>query len=53
MGARPLQRVIDSKIKRPLSKKMLFGNLKDGGSIVIDYRDEICIDVIEVEHETV
>ena len=35
MGARPLQRTIDQMIKRPLSKMMLFGDLKDGGNLVI------------------
>ncbi len=40
MGARPLQRVIDSEIKRPMSRKMLFGELKNGGSVIIDYRDD-------------
>jgi ATP-dependent Clp protease ATP-binding subunit ClpA len=35
MGARPLQRVIDKEIKRPLSRMMLFGELKDGGSLTI------------------
>jgi ATP-dependent Clp protease ATP-binding subunit ClpA len=38
MGARPLQRVIDKEIKRDLAKKMLFGDLKNGGvlSITVD-----------------
>jgi ATP-dependent Clp protease ATP-binding subunit ClpA len=36
MGARPLQRVIDKDIKRPLSKEMLFGSLKSGGRVDID-----------------
>ena len=40
MGARPLQRVIDKEIKRPLSRQILFGDLRSGGSITIDYRDE-------------
>ena len=35
MGARPLQRVIDKDIKRPLAKMMLFGDLKNGGSLII------------------
>ena len=35
MGARPLQRTIDQMIKRPLSKMMLFGDLKDGGNLTI------------------
>ena len=54
MGARPLQRVIDNEIKRPLSRKMLFGDLKNGGSVVIDYRDdELKLDVVEIqENET-
>jgi ATP-dependent Clp protease ATP-binding subunit ClpA len=36
MGARPLQRVIDKDIKRPLSRMMLFGELKNGGKVHID-----------------
>jgi ATP-dependent Clp protease ATP-binding subunit ClpA len=54
-GARPLQRVIDKEIKRPLSRQILFGDLKNGGSIIIDFREEeIKLDVIEDEQtETV
>ena len=53
MGARPLQRVIDNEIKRPLSKLMLFGNLRNGGSVIIDYREnEIQLDCKIEEHET-
>jgi len=40
MGARPLQRVIDKEIKRPLSRMMLFGELKDGGSAVIGLEND-------------
>ena len=39
MGARPLQRTIDQMIKRPLSKMMLFGDLKDGGNLTITVED--------------
>ena len=39
MGARPLQRTIDQMIKRPLSKMMLFGDLKTGGNLVITAED--------------
>jgi len=39
MGARPLQRVIDKEIKRPLSRQLLFGELKDGGKVNIDFQD--------------
>ena len=43
MGARPLQRVIDKEIKRPLSKLMLFGNLTKGSSIKIDVVDDTLV----------
>jgi len=39
MGARPLQRVIDRDIKRPLSRELLFGELKAGGHVTIDAVD--------------
>jgi len=35
MGARPLQRIIDDMIKRPLSKEILFGQLTNGGIVEI------------------
>jgi ATP-dependent Clp protease ATP-binding subunit ClpA len=40
MGARPLQRVIDKEIKRPLAKLMLFGSLKNGGLLAITVNDD-------------
>jgi len=39
MGARPLARVIDKEIKRPLAKVMLFGDLKSGGWLTITVED--------------
>jgi ATP-dependent Clp protease ATP-binding subunit ClpA len=48
MGARPMQRVIDKDIKRPLSKEMLFGRLKSGGSVKINVTNgEISLEVME------
>ena len=35
MGARPLSRIIDNEIKSPLSRKVLFGNLVNGGKVQI------------------
>jgi ATP-dependent Clp protease ATP-binding subunit ClpA len=53
MGARPLQRVIDNDIKRPLSRKMLFGELKAGGTVTIDVGDnELKLDCLETANET-
>ena len=40
MGARPLQRVIDKEIKRPMAKMMLFGDLKNGGLLSITIQDD-------------
>ena len=38
MGARPLQRVIRDKIKEPLTNEVLFGELKEGGEVKIDFK---------------
>ena len=35
MGARPLARLIDTKIKSPLSRRVLFGDLVDGGKVTV------------------
>jgi ATP-dependent Clp protease ATP-binding subunit ClpA len=37
-GARPLARVIQEEIKRPLGDELLFGALENGGHIVVDAR---------------
>ena len=39
MGARPLQRVIDNEIKKPMSKEVLFGDLVSGGKVTVDVVD--------------
>jgi ATP-dependent Clp protease ATP-binding subunit ClpA len=35
-GARPLGRVIQDEVKRPLTDDLLFGNLADGGAVEVD-----------------
>ena len=40
MGARPLQRVITQQIKTPLADEVLFGQLKNGGVVKIDLKDD-------------
>ena len=40
MGARPLNRVISEKIKKPLTDEILFGKLKKGGVVKIDFKDD-------------
>lgn len=39
MGARPLARIINNQIKKPLSKEMLFGALKSGGTVIVDAKN--------------
>ena len=39
MGARPLKRVFEEKIKKPLSKKILFEDL-ESGTITVDYDED-------------
>ena len=56
MGARPLQRIIDDKIKKPLSKEILFGKLVSGGVVEIRVDNEQLsfkfIDVLPVKQKT-
>jgi len=40
MGARPMARLIQDKIKRPLADELLFGKLVGGGRVGIDVRDD-------------
>ncbi|MGB0267640.1 MAG: ATP-dependent Clp protease ATP-binding subunit ClpA, partial [Pseudomonadales bacterium] len=52
MGARPMQRLIQDKIKRPLAEDLLFGRLAEKGGVVhITERDGEL--VLEVEGEAV
>tara|TARA_B100001248_G_scaffold261965_1_gene255279 strand:- start:15400 stop:17730 length:2331 start_codon:yes stop_codon:yes gene_type:complete len=41
LGARPLQRVIDEEIKKPLSKMILFGELQEGGMVEVSLSKDI------------
>ena len=36
MGARPLARLIDNEVKSPLSRRVLFGDLANGGRVTVD-----------------
>jgi ATP-dependent Clp protease ATP-binding subunit ClpA len=39
-GARPMQNVIRDYIKKPLSQQILFGKLKNGGTVTVDVVDQ-------------
>jgi ATP-dependent Clp protease ATP-binding subunit ClpA len=46
MGARPLGRVIQESIKKPLAEELLFGKLAKGGVVKVGLRDgKIALDV--------
>ena len=43
MGARPLSRVIQNELGKPLSRLMLFGSLKNGGVAEISLQDDALV----------
>lgn len=43
MGARPMGRLIQEKVKQPLADKLLFGELQHGGHIEIDCREDTLV----------
>ena len=46
MGARPLGRIIQEQVKRPLAEEILFGKLEQGGTVKVDLKDdEITFDI--------
>ena len=47
MGARPMARLIQEAIKRPLADAILFGNLSGGGSVLVtvDSNDELAFEM--------
>jgi ATP-dependent Clp protease ATP-binding subunit ClpA len=51
-GARPLARVMQDEVKRPLSDELLFGALEKGGHVVLDAKDEKLTFRFEKKEET-
>ena len=52
MGARPMARLIQDRIKKPLAEQLLFGDLQGGGHIFITVRDgELVVECDEKELE--
>jgi ATP-dependent Clp protease ATP-binding subunit ClpA len=39
MGARPMARLIQEKIKKPLAEELLFGKLVEGGTVIVTVKD--------------
>ena len=53
MGARPMARIIQEHIKRPLAEELLFGSLADGGHvrITVDENDELALNAEPLTRE--
>ncbi len=51
MGARPMARVIQEHIKKPLAEELLFGRLAEGGLVRIDVEDDALSFEFEVERQ--
>ena len=53
MGARPMQRLIQDKIKKPLAEDILFGKLAHGGHVIVSTdASDISLEILEKEAET-
>ncbi|RLA00648.1 MAG: ATP-dependent Clp protease ATP-binding subunit ClpA, partial [Gammaproteobacteria bacterium] len=53
MGARPMARLVQEKIKRPLADELLFGKLSDGGHVRVVLKEgELALDFVS-EKESV
>ena len=51
MGARPMSRLIQEKIKKPLAEELLFGKLLNGGDVLVTVKDDDIAVELEVETE--
>jgi ATP-dependent Clp protease ATP-binding subunit ClpA len=50
MGARPLNRVIDEKIKKPLADELIHGKLINGGHVLVDAKnDSLVFEINKIE----
>jgi len=51
MGARPMSRLIQEKIKKPLANELLFGELTKGGHVTIKLdNNELVFEIVSKEH---
>ncbi|MCD6433644.1 MAG: ATP-dependent Clp protease ATP-binding subunit ClpA [Sulfurimonas sp.] len=49
MGARPLKRFIQDNITNKLSDEILFGKLKNGGEVEVDYKKELTLTIKQLD----
>ncbi|ADV86013.1 TPA: ATP-dependent Clp protease ATP-binding subunit ClpA [Vibrio vulnificus] len=54
MGARPMSRVIQDKLKKPLANELLFGSLIDGGTVKVTLeKDDLKFEYLTTREEAV
>ncbi|HAS6348348.1 ATP-dependent Clp protease ATP-binding subunit ClpA [Vibrio sp. IRLE0018] len=54
MGARPMSRVIQDKLKKPLANELLFGSLIDGGTVKVTLeKDDLKFEYLTAREEAV
>ncbi|BCL69310.1 ATP-dependent Clp protease ATP-binding subunit clpA [Vibrio nigripulchritudo MADA3029] len=53
MGARPMARVIQENLKKPLANELLFGSLVDGGTVRVTLKDDELVFDYENKKEAV
>lgn len=55
MGARPMSRLIQDTIRQAIADELLFGRLRQGGKLTIDWRNKIILHFgeVSIEHEDV
>jgi ATP-dependent Clp protease ATP-binding subunit ClpA len=52
MGARPLSRIIDTEIKKPMSRELLFGLLRTGGQVEVDaFNNDVILNYREAKND--
>ncbi|MBO1926870.1 ATP-dependent Clp protease ATP-binding subunit ClpA [Thiomicrorhabdus sp. 6S2-11] len=49
MGARPMARLVQEKLKQPLAEKLLFGDLQNGGEVHVDMQNDELVFELEAE----
>ena len=52
MGARPMSRLIQERIKRPLAEELLFGKLEHGGHVIVTMESDTLAVTIEENEKT-
>lgn len=54
MGARPMSRVIQDKLKKPLANELLFGSLIDGGTVKVTLeKDDLKFEYLTTREEAI